>query len=99
MKKAIKKILPIDEWERVKNARFNKKFGSEEFPNFSPSEGIESVKKLSNLWGFIPPHMDEGMKSNARFFGMLWQNPLVKIFVFMGLIVAVLKAVFKKDKK
>jgi len=44
MRKAIEKILPIDERERIKNARFNKKFGSEEFPNFSLGEGLEAIK-------------------------------------------------------
>jgi len=52
--------------------RDKENFGDfEREPDFSITEELGNVKKLSNLWGFIPPGMDEGMKSNARIFAMI----------------------------
>ena len=74
------------------------------------NEGYSLDKDLKLLKGFdeqiikqglgdLYTLADKGFTSNRALWRQIWDFPLTKIFIVMGLIVAVLKAVFKKNQK
>jgi hypothetical protein len=45
-----------------------------------------------------PPGMEEGMKSNKPFWGVVFNHPLTYIFLFIGILVAIMAAATRKDR-
>jgi hypothetical protein len=45
-----------------------------------------------------PEGMEEGMKSNKPYWQVVFNHPLTYIFLFIGLIIAVMAAATKKNR-
>ena len=66
--------------------------------NFSFTDSLAAINKLKNIGSVKPPGMEEGMKSNKPYWEVVFAHPLTYIFLFIGLIVAVLAAAVRKNK-
>ncbi|KLL04698.1 MAG: hypothetical protein MRERV_14c045 [Mycoplasmataceae bacterium RV_VA103A] len=65
---------------------------------FSFMDSLQAINKLKNLSSMKPAGMDEGMKSNKPYWKIVFNHPLTYIFLFIGLIIAIMAAATKKDK-
>jgi hypothetical protein len=65
---------------------------------FSFTDSLSAINKLKNLKQFMPEGMEEGMKSNKPYWQVVFNHPLTYIFLFIGIIVAIMAAATRKNK-
>lgn len=66
--------------------------------SFSFKDSLEAINKLKNLGQMKPEGMEAGMKSNKPYWEVIFAHPLTYIFLFIGLLVAIMAATVKKNK-
>ena len=65
---------------------------------FSFTDSLAAINKLKNLAQFMPEGMQEGMKSNKPYWEIVFHHPLTYIFIFIGVLIAIMAASLKKNK-
>jgi hypothetical protein len=65
---------------------------------FSFTDSLNAINKLKNIGSMKPEGMEEGMKSNKPYWQVVFSHPLTYIFLFIGIIIAIMAAATKKDR-
>jgi hypothetical protein len=65
---------------------------------FSWTDSMKAIYKLKDVIKMRPEGMDEGMKSNKPYWQVIFNHPLTYIFLFMGIVIAILASVTRKNR-
>lgn len=65
---------------------------------FSFTDSINAINKLKNIFNLKPEGMEEGMKSNKPYWQVVFNHPLTYIFLFIGIVIAIMAAATRKNK-
>lgn len=57
---------------------------------------MKAINKLKNIGAMKPQGMEEGMVSNKPYWQVVFHHPLTYIFLFIGVVIAIMSAATKK---
>lgn len=65
---------------------------------FSFTDSLNAINKLKNIGKMKPEGMEEGMKANKPYWEVVFNHPLTYIFLFIGILIAIMAASTRKNK-